>query len=103
MSHDRNLVDSIKRNFARKSSAQLREIVLVNNLERWSPEAVAAAAEVLQERVTGIAQEPEKDEGEDSPGPLPLDPYNLALPALDKLAVLVLGAIGSASGLTFLP
>jgi hypothetical protein len=73
MSHNRDLVDTIKQNFARKSSAQLQEIVQSNNPERWSPEAVAAAGEVLQDRIIGIAQEPLVAEGEP-----PIDEVRLA-------------------------
>ena len=46
MSHNRDLIDTIKLNFARKSSAQLQEIVRSNDPMRWSPEAVAAAGEI---------------------------------------------------------
>src|SRR5947199_331590 len=58
MSHDRLLIDTIKARFARKSSAQLREIVQANDQARWSPEAMVAADEVLQDRTAGRAEEP---------------------------------------------
>ena len=58
MSQDRDLIDNIKMHFARKSSAQLREIMLVNNPERWSAEAIAAAGEVFNDRLAGRADEP---------------------------------------------
>jgi hypothetical protein len=77
MSHDRQLIDTIKANFARKSSAQLQEVVQAANPERWSPEAVAAAAEVLQDRRAGCAQEPPVPEEEPPPLPGPPFPYGL--------------------------
>jgi hypothetical protein len=52
--------------------------------ERWSPEAVAAAGEVLQDRAAGRAQEPEVPE-EESPPPLHYDPDLLALGLLGGL------------------
>ncbi len=58
MSHDRDLVDTIKARFARKSSAELQKSVQANEREPWSPEALAAADEVRQDRKTGRAQEP---------------------------------------------
>ncbi len=64
MSHDPHLLDNIKWHFARKSSAQLQEIVQANKEGRWSPEAIAAAGELLQERMAGRAQEPQVAEGE---------------------------------------
>jgi len=67
MSHDRHLIDSIKMNFARKSSAQLQEIVQASNPERWSEEALVAADEVLQERAAGRAGEPPVGEEESLP------------------------------------
>jgi hypothetical protein len=78
MSQDRELIDTIKANFARKSSAQLREIVEDDNPERWSPEAVAAADEVLVDRMAGRAEEPLVPE-EEPPPPPPPNPYSLAL------------------------
>ncbi len=77
MSHDRQLLDIIKANFARKSSAQLQEIVQAANPERWSPEAMAAAAEVLQDRRAGRAPEPPTPEEEPPPLPEPPFPYGL--------------------------
>jgi hypothetical protein len=82
MSHDRHLVDTIRAHFARKSSAQLQEIAQANNQERWSPEAMLAAQEVLQERMAGRAQEPLVAEEEPPPPPVHLDPYSLAFLAL---------------------
>jgi hypothetical protein len=79
MSHDRDLIDTIKMNFARKSSAQLREIAQTGNLEQWSPEAVAAAGEVLQDREAGHAEEPAVPEEERPPLVLPTVPYSLGL------------------------
>jgi hypothetical protein len=79
MSHDRHLIDTIKTKFARKSSAQLQEIVQAANQERWSPDAIAAAGEVLQERMAGRAQEPGVAEEEPQPLPSPPIPYSLGL------------------------
>lgn len=89
MSSDRHLVDTIKANFARKSSAQLQEIVLANNSELWSPEAVVAAGEVLHDRMVGRAQEPAVTEVEPPPPPSSVDPYSLGF-----LALGVLGGLG---------
>jgi hypothetical protein len=83
---DRHLIDVIKTHFERKSSAQLREIVQANDPERWSPEAVAAAAEVLQDRRAGRGQEPEVAEEERPPPPRPQDPYSIAFLALGMLS-----------------
>lgn len=89
MSLDRHLVDTIKTHFTRKSSAQLQDIVQTNNSERWSPEAVVAAGEVLQDRMAGCAQEPEVAEAEPPPPPSPPDPYSLGF-----LALSVFGGLG---------
>src|SRR5262249_32757016 len=86
MNPDPNLIDAIKTHFARKSSAQLQEIVQANDPERWSPEAVAAAGEVLLDRMAGRASEPEVAEEERPPPPPPPDPYSLAFLALGALA-----------------
>ena len=77
MSQDRQLIETIKTNFARKSSAQLQEIVQAANQERWSPEAISAAAEVLQDRKAGCAQEPAMPEDEPQPLNSPPLPYSL--------------------------
>jgi hypothetical protein len=77
MSYDRQLIDTIKARFAGKSSAQLQEIVQANDPERWSPEALAAAGEILQDRRAGRAQEPEVAEEEHQPLPSPPLPYSL--------------------------
>jgi hypothetical protein len=79
MSHDRHLVDTIKTHFARKSSAHLQGIVQAKNQDRWSSEAIAAAGEVLQDRMAGRAQEPEVPEEEPSPLRSPPLPYSLGL------------------------
>jgi hypothetical protein len=78
MTHDRQLIDTIKAHFARKTSTQLREIVEDGNPERWSPEAVAAADEVLVDRMAGRAEEPLTPEEERPPPPSP-NPLSLAL------------------------
>ena len=79
MTHDRHLLDTIKSSFARKSSAQLHEIVQADNQERWSPEAIAAAGEVLQDRLTGHSQDPGVPDEELRPFPSPTVPYSLGL------------------------
>lgn len=77
MGLERDLIDTIKMHFARKSSAQLQEIVQADNQERWSLEAQAAANEVLQDRRIGRAQEPQVAEEERQPLPSPSIPYSL--------------------------
>jgi len=84
MSHDRHLIDTVKTQFARKSSAQLQEIVQAKNQDRWSPEAIAAAGEVLQDRMAGRAQEPQMVE-EESPPPYHYEPEEIALGVLSGL------------------
>jgi hypothetical protein len=58
MGLNRQLIDSIKKNFSQKSTADLEEIVRLKDLDRWSEEAFVAAEEVLAERGAGRAQEP---------------------------------------------
>jgi hypothetical protein len=88
MSHDRDLIDTIKANFARKSSAQLEEIVRANDPERWSPEAIVAADEVLQDRRAGLAEEPTVPE-EEPPAPPPhFETYSLAVAGLAAFGLL---------------
>jgi hypothetical protein len=95
MSDDRNLIEAIKAHFARKSSAQLQAIAEASDQERWSPEAIAAAGELLQERMAGRAPEPLVAE-EERPDPAPHpDPFSLAF--------LGLGALGGLSGFTIVP
>jgi len=84
MSHDRHLIDTIKTHFARKSAAQLQEIVQANDQERWSPEAIAAAGEVLEDRRAGRAQEPQVAE-EELPPPYHYEPGEIALGVLGGL------------------
>jgi hypothetical protein len=67
MSHDRQLIDAIKIHFARRSTAQLQAIAGGKDGDRWSPEAAVAAREVLQDRLTGLAQEPQMPEEDDLP------------------------------------
>jgi hypothetical protein len=96
MSHDRQLIDTIKMHFARKSSAQLREIAQANDHERWSPEAVAVAGEILRDRLAGNVQEPQVAEEEPLPPPLSVpDPYSLGF--------LALGVLGGLGGLAIIP
>src|ERR1700675_1154027 len=80
MTQDRDLIATINSHFARKSSAQLQEIVQAKNHDRWSPEALVAAGEVLQDRLAGRAQEPRGAEGEPPLGSAPdsYAPYTLA-------------------------
>ncbi|OWK38032.1 hypothetical protein [Fimbriiglobus ruber] len=97
MSLDRQLVDSIKANFARKSSAQLWLIAHPNNHEDWSPEAVVAAGEVLDDRADGYAHEPAVPQGDDPPPPSPYD-------AIGTLALFAgLGFIGLGLGVIVIP
>jgi hypothetical protein len=77
MSRDRQLIDAIKDNLARKSTAQLQEMVQANDPSRWSAEAFEAAREVLMERAFGHATEPLVAEP-DPPPPTPSDPASLA-------------------------
>jgi len=95
MSFDHDLFDTIKTNFARKSSDQLQEIAQADNQDRWSPEAIAAADEVLQDRIAGRAEEPLVAEEEPPPPPTPPDPYSLGF--------LALGVLGALSGFGAIP
>src|SRR5262249_58945392 len=81
MNHDRELIDTIKENFARKSSAQLIEILNSNDHDRWSPEAFVAAREILSDRDLGKSQDPLMGEAELPPPPH----YDLGLVALGAL------------------
>jgi hypothetical protein len=94
MSQNRRLIDTIKSHFARKSSAQLQDIVQANDRKRWSVEALLAAGEVLQDRAAGRAQEPLVPEEQPHP-PLSPDPYSLAF--------LTLGLFAGLSGLIIVP
>jgi hypothetical protein len=96
MSYDPVLVERIKSNFARKSSAQLRQITESNDRERWSAEAVAAARDVLAERAAGRAAEPAVPVHDSPPPPpAPIDSYSLSW--------LALGLAGLGGGLMVLP
>jgi hypothetical protein len=78
MSHDRYLVDTIKKNFAAYSSAQLQDIAQSTDAEGWSAEARVAAREILQDRGERPPQEPTIAR---EPKPLPppaSDPLSLA-------------------------
>jgi hypothetical protein len=85
---DRRLIDTIKKHFAGKSSAQLQEIVRAGDRDRWSEEAFVAAREVLLDRSAGRAQAPEVPVEDPPPPP--------AGGALDSLLVL---ATACAAGL----
>jgi hypothetical protein len=87
MSRDGDLIDTIKVNFARKSSAQLLEIVLTTDDERWSQEAIAAANELLDERKAGRAEEPATPEVE-APQAVSYESYGLALAGLAAFGLL---------------
>ncbi len=87
MSDDRDLIDTIKWHFARKSSAQLREILESTDRERWSAEAREAACEVLQERSAGLSQEPEAPEEERPPPPYHYEPADIPLGVLSALVL----------------
>ena len=85
MSQDDGLFDAIKANFVRKSSAQLQEIVASQNRDRWSPEAIAAAGELLRRRLAGCAQEPQVAEEEVPPPAIHYEPNEIALGVLAGL------------------
>jgi hypothetical protein len=85
MSLDPDLIERIKANFARKSSAQLQVIVNDKSSERWSPEAVVAAGELLRARQAGRAKEPLVAEAEPEPPTVHYDPDELALGVLSGL------------------
>jgi hypothetical protein len=85
MSQDRDLIDNIKMHFARKSSAQLQEIMRADNPERWSVEASAAAGEVYNDRLAGRADEPQAAEEEPLPPRYRYVPEELALGVLVSL------------------
>src|SRR3954447_16344719 len=67
MTHDPVLVERIKTNFARRSSAHLRQIAESTDRDRWSAEAVAAAHAVLADRDAGRAAEPDVPADEPPP------------------------------------
>jgi hypothetical protein len=85
MSHNRTLVDAIKATFAGKSAAQLRAIKRGEKPARWSPEAVVAAVEVLDDRRAGRAQEPAHPDTDDEPLNYQYDPDLMALGILSGL------------------
>jgi len=60
VSQDRTLVNAIKAQFARKSTAAIQVISQAVNHDRWSVEAVLAAGELLEERRAGVAYEPDE-------------------------------------------
>src|SRR5205807_940164 len=93
MSYDRP--DTIKEHLSRKSTAHLQEIVRTKDLQRWSPEAIAAADAVLQDRQAGRAQEPLVPEEDPPLPPSSSDSSGLAVAGLAALGVL--------TGVYFLP
>lgn len=58
MSLDREQIDAIKAHFLRQFSTKLRTILESNDEKTWSPEAFAAAREILDDRAAGRAAEP---------------------------------------------
>jgi len=78
MALDQQLVEDIKANFARKSSGQLQAIAMLENVESWSPEAIEAARELLEDRRSRRAQEPPQPEEDLRAPPRPVDPTILA-------------------------
>jgi hypothetical protein len=58
MGLNRQLVDAVKHHFAKKSTADLAEIVRLRDRDQWSEEAFVAAEEVLAERAAGRSKEP---------------------------------------------
>jgi hypothetical protein len=87
MSHDSDLIDTIKLHFARKSSAQLREIAKATDHERWSEEAIVAANELLDERRAGQVEEPATPE-EEAPQAVSYESYGLAMSGLAAFGLL---------------
>src|SRR5262245_51307764 len=86
MSRDRELIDTIKWRFERKSSDQLRQIALASAGGDWSDEAVAAAVEVLRDRAAGLAREPVTPEDDSPPPPgVHFEPAQVALGLLTGL------------------
>lgn len=85
MTPDRQLVDTIKTRFARKSSAQLQAISQTEEHDRWSPEALVAAEEVLRDRRAGLAQEPAVPDDEEHPPEFHYDVEQVAVGALASL------------------
>jgi hypothetical protein len=90
MALDRQLIEEIKTNFARKSSSQLQEVVQSGSLVRWSREAAVAANEVLKERADGRAEEPLVPEKEPPPPLMHFDGTKVAL-----FGMLMMGGLAS--------
>ena len=85
MAFDTQLARTIKANFAAKSFAQLQEIAKADSEETWSPEAIAAANELLVERNAGHAAEPAVPEPPPTPPAFRYDPSALAVGILGTL------------------
>jgi len=96
MNLDRDLISSIKLNFADYSSALLNEIVQSKDQARWSLEAVAAAREVLLEREAGQSAEPLVAKQPEPDPPPYTDPANLAF-------LIGVMALGAAAGFAIVP
>lgn len=96
MSLDRDLINTIKVNFADYSSALLHEIVQADNPERWSLEASVAAREVLLDREAGQSQEPLVAKQPEPDPPPYTDPANLAF-------LFGAMALGAAAGFVVIP
>lgn len=88
MALDALLVEAIKKTFAEYSAAQLLKIVQTEDHERWSPEALVAATELLRDRTGGRAEEPPIPNDLPPPPPVSVDPYSLGFIALGALGVL---------------
>jgi hypothetical protein len=85
MSRDRQLIDAIKTHFTRRSMAQLQAIARGDAGDRWSPEAVMAAGEVIRDRLAGHAQEPPTPAEDDEPPEFHYEPEQVALGVLAGL------------------
>jgi hypothetical protein len=81
MGLNRQLVDTVKQHFSKKSSADLEEIVRLKDHDQWSEEAFVAADEVLAERAAGRAKEP-RVPMKDTPQPTPEERRRELLPIL---------------------
>jgi hypothetical protein len=96
MALNRGLIDTIKKNFAKKATEELHDIVLVHDLDRWSEEAFVAAREILTDREAGRAKAPRVPEKEQPPPSI--DEH---LDSLFSLATF--GAAAMIGGVVYLP
>lgn len=95
---DTSLVQRIKEQFALKPSAELREVLLDTSFERWSAEAGVAARQILDDRDSGLASEPEPPPAAD-PAPVNPGPFStvVTVPLADPLNGIVQGWINTES------